>query len=101
MGSRRREMGPGPFPAVSLKEARAEADEWRTVVRSGLDSIKERQREKWEAERNLHLLKDIAADAFESRKAELKGDGKAGRWFSLLELHVLSRLGGVPVSNID
>jgi len=45
--------------------------------------------------------KDIALDAFESRKAELKGDGKAGRWFSPLELHVLPRLGKVPVADID
>jgi integrase len=101
IGSRRREMGLGPFPAVSLKEARTEADNWRAVVRGGLDPIKERQREKRETERNLHLLKDIAADAFESRKAELKGDGKAGRWFSPLELHVLPRLGELPVADID
>ena len=49
----------------------------------------------------MHLLRDIATDAFESRKAELKGDGKAGRWFSPLELHVLPKLGGMPVAEID
>ncbi|WP_425434558.1 phage integrase central domain-containing protein [Litoreibacter janthinus] len=43
----------------------------------------------------------MALDAFESRKAELKGDGKAGRWFSPLQLHVLPKLGKVPVSDID
>jgi integrase len=50
---------------------------------------------------NLHRLEDIAQDAFESRKAELKGDGKAGRWFAPLELHVLPKLGRVPVADID
>ncbi len=54
-----------------------------------------------EAARNIHMLKDIALDAFESRKAELKGDGKAGRWFSPLELHILPKLGKVPVAEID
>ena len=49
----------------------------------------------------MHLLNEIALDAFESRKAELKGDGKAGRWFSPLELHVLPKLGKVPVAEID
>ena len=49
----------------------------------------------------MHLLGDIALDAFESRKAELKGDGKAGRWFSPLELHILPKLGKVPVADID
>lgn len=68
---------------------------------NGNDPIKQREKEKREAAGNLHLLKDIARDAFESRKAELKGDGKAGRWVTPLELHVLPRLGNVPVSDID
>lgn len=98
---RRREMGLGAFPAVSLKDARSAAEQWRSVVRDGKDPIKERERARREAERDIHLLKDIALDAFESRKAELKGDGVAGRWFSPLELHVLPKLGKVPVSEID
>lgn len=98
---RRREMGLGAYPAVSLAEARRAAEEARAKTRSNVDPIKDRVRLKREAARNLHLFKDIAQDAFESRKAELKGDGKAGRWFSPLELHVLPKLGKVPVSDID
>lgn len=88
----------GPYPTVSLAEARRHADAARAKVRAGLDPIKERQRERREAARNLHLLQDIAADAFEARKAELKGNGKAGRWFSPLALHFLPKLGQVPVA---
>lgn len=98
---RRREMGLGPFPTVSLAEARRLAEDARSKVRGGLDPIKERERERREAARNLHLLKDIALDAFESRKAELKGDGKAGRWLSPLENHVIPKLGKLPVADID
>jgi integrase len=98
---RRREMGLGAASFVSLKEARTEADKWRAVVRAGKDPIKEREREKREAVRNIHLLKDIADDAFEARKAELKGDGVAGRWFTPLKLHILPKLGKVPVADID
>jgi integrase len=98
---RRHEMGLGRLSDVSLKEARESAEEWRAVVRQGKDAIKERERRKRVAEQNAHLLRDIALDAFESRKAELKGDGKAGRWFSPLELHVLPKLGRMPVSEID
>lgn len=43
------------------------------------DPIRERVRQRREAERNLPILKDIALDDFESWKAKLKGDGKAGR----------------------
>jgi integrase len=98
---RRREMGLGAFPAVSLKAAREAADAARAVVRQGLDPIKERERQRRAAARNIHMLSDIALDAFESRKAELKGDGIAGRWFSPLELHILPKLGKVPVADID
>lgn len=98
---KRREMGLGAFPEVSLKEARDQAAHWRSFVREGKDPIKERERQRREAERNMHLLRDVALDAFESRKAELKGDGKAGRWFSPLDLHILPRLGKVPIADID
>jgi integrase len=98
---RRREMGLGSASLVSLKEARQFAEQWRAVVRAGKDPIKEREREKREAARNIHLLKDVAEDAFEARKAELKGDGKAGRWFTPLQLHVLPKLGKVPVADLD
>ncbi len=77
------------------------AKRWRSISRSDLDPIKERQRQRREAAKKLNMLRESADDAFESRKAELKGDGLAGRWFSPLELHVLPKLGGVPVSDID
>lgn len=98
---KRREMGLGGFPDVSLSDARKKADEARGTAQDGLDPIKEREKAKREALRNLHMLQDVAIDAFEARKAELKGDGKAGRWFSPLEIHVLPRLGKMPVSEID
>ncbi len=98
---RRHEMGLGGYPEVSLKEARESAEEWRLVVRKGKDAIKERERQRREAERNMHILNDVAIDAFESRKAELKDEGKAGNWFSPLELHVLPKLGKMPITQID
>lgn len=98
---RRREMGLGAFPTVGLAAARNMAERWRAVAASGRDPIKEREREAREAARADNTLRVIALAAFEARKAELKGDGKAGRWFSPLELHVLPKLGKVPVQDID
>jgi len=98
---RRREMGLGSFPEISLKQAREAAMEWRTVARGGQDPIKERRRQKREADKLDHTVASIARDAFEARKAELKGDGKAGRWFTPIELHVLPKIGQVPVQELD
>ncbi len=60
-------------------------------MRKGRDPIKEREKQKHEAMRTLHSLKDIAVDAFESCKAELKDDDKSGDWFSSLQRHVLPK----------
>lgn len=98
---RRREMGLGSLQYVSLKEARETAEKWRTVARQGKDPIKERDRLRRADAKKDQTLSIIASEAFEARKAELKGDGKAGRWFSPLELHVLPKIGHIPVEDID
>ncbi len=98
---RRREMGLGGLSDVSLAAAREAAERWRAVAASGRDPIKEREKEAREASRADTTLRILAVEAFEARKAELKGDGKAGRWFTPLELHVLPKLGKVPVADLD
>ena len=97
----RREMGLGSVRDISLKEARELSDKWRSIAKQDKDPIKERERERREAARERHTLAAVAEQAFEARKAELKGDGKAGRWFTPLELHVLPRLGKTPIEDID
>ncbi len=98
---RRREMGLGGFPKLSLAEARKVAQSWRDVAAGGRDPIKEREAEERAARREDISLAVITADAFEARKAELKGDGTAGRWLSPLSIHVLPKLGRVPVTDLD
>lgn len=98
---RRREMGLGSLLDVSLVEARQLADDARKLAISGTDPIKEREKRRREAERADNTLRKMAEEAFEARRAELKGDGLAGRWFSPLELHVLPKLGKVPVEELD
>lgn len=98
---RRREMGLGGFPSLSLAESRKLADRWRKLAAAGRDPIKERDAEERTARREDISLSILTADAFEARKAELKGDGMAGRWLSPLTIHVLPKLGRVPVTDID
>lgn len=38
---------------------------------------------------------------FKARQAELKGDGNAGRWMSPLSIHILPKIGDIPVENVD
>jgi integrase len=98
---RRREMGLGSMPDVGLSAARGMAERWRAVAASGFDPIKVREGEAREAARADISLAVITSAAFEARKAELKGDGQAGRWRSPLDNHVLPKLGKVPVTDLD
>ncbi len=98
---RRREMGLGGYPSLGLAEARKLAERWRNVVAMGRDPVKERQAEARAARREDISLTIMTTDAFEARKAELKDDGAAGRWLSPLNIHVLPKLGKVPVTDLD
>jgi integrase len=99
-GGRRREMGLGSLTTVSLKAARDSASKYRMDAQGGKDPISERRRRQFSTVNDVSL-RTIAEKAFEARKAELKGEGLAGRWFSPLETHVLPKLGKVPVELID
>ncbi len=99
-------MGLGKYDStgrhgVSLKEAREEARRWQALARKGKDPIKERERQRREDKKADHNLASVALEAFEARKAELRNEGKAGRWFTPLQLHVLPKLGKVPIEDID
>jgi integrase len=98
---RRREMGLGGLSSLGLADARKQSERWRKLAAAGRDPIKEREAEERAARREDITLEILTADAFESRKAELKGDGTAGRWLSPLNIHVLPKLGKVPVTDLD
>lgn len=101
INKRDRWMGLGSYPVITLAAARELRDCWRLVLKQGKDPIKERDRERREAARTDTSLRSVTMVAFEARKAELRGDGKAGRWLSPLEHHVLPRLGETSVGDID
>ena len=97
IAGRRRDMGIGTYPDVTLAEARRERDKWAAVLVSGLDPISERQRRAEEERRALDIegptLAELVDMVFESRKASLRGGGERGRWMSPLKIHILPKLG--------
>lgn len=96
---RRREMGLGSYPDVSIGEARAHAAEARKQLRKGLDPIEERQARRSKPKRMT--VREAIDSCFQSRQAELKGDGLAGRWMSPLENHVIPKIGETPIEDVD
>ena len=99
VGGRRREMGLGRWPDVSIAEARQRAADARRQLRDGIDPVAERQ-----AQRNTSKRLTVAEavqQCFEARQAELKRDGEAGRWLSPLSIHVIPKIGKTAIEDVD
>jgi len=99
INGKRREMGMGRWPDVSIGEAREKAIEARSQLRNGKDPIVER--DKLTRITNGTTLADVIAGCFEARKAELKNDGAAGRWLSPLKVHIIPKIGKLPIEQLD
>ena len=101
----RYEMGIGSLQSLSLARARAECDRWRDLMndrRNSVNPIDEKRRLEDDAMhgRLALTLGEVAPLAFEAIKGRLKGDGKAGRWYSPLRLYVLPALGRFKVEEL-
>ena len=96
---KRREMGLGSWPDVSIAEARERAAKARKLLRDGIDPIFERQKVKRSA-KPLTLAEAIAG-CFEAKKAELKREGDAGKWMQPLKVHIIPKVGNYPVEEIN
>lgn len=97
---RERFMGLGSIATRSLAEARTEARRWRAVALNGSDPIIDRAAQLRAKARDIKTLSQVAQEAFDARKASLRDGGRAGRWFTPLEQHVLPKLGKRPIADI-
>jgi len=96
---KRREMGLGRWPDVSIAEARERAAKARRAVRDGLDPIEERKKEREKP--SAVTLAEAAQGCFEAKKAGLKNKNAVKRWMGLLNHHVLPSIGDRAVEDID
>ena len=99
ISAKRREMGLGRWPDVSIAEARDRAATARLKLRDGVDPIQVRAKSKRIVKRLT--LKEAIDGCYKAKQAELKNDGTAGRWMSPLLSHIIPKLGSIPVEDIN
>ncbi len=95
---KRREMGLGRWPDVTIAEARERAAGARKQVRDGVDPIEERAKQN-HAPKAVSVA-DAAQGCFEAKKAELKNEDSKGRWLALLNRNILPKLGKMPIESL-
>ena len=93
---RRRELGLGGFPLVSLKEAREKAFSNRKVAREGGDPLTEKRRAQ-----ALPTFAEAAKRVWRDNSPGWRHPRHAHDWISSLTRHVLPYIGDKPVSNVS
>ena len=93
---RRRELGLGGFPLVSLAEARAKAFAYRKIAREGGDPLTEKRRSD-----GIPTFADAAERVWKGKNPGWRHPGHAQEWMSSLRRHVLPHIGHLPVCDVS
>lgn len=99
----RRDIGLGPYPEVSLAEARAKANELRLQIRNGIDPIRHKQEQR-EAllihQQREKTFRECAKIVIEKKKLELKNEKHIAQWSSTLETYIYPVIGDHIIGSI-
>lgn len=107
--ARRRDIGLGGYPTVSLKEARDKAEAVRKQAKAGVDPVAERERlaraaeaqRKAEAEAEARTFKAVAESYIAAQAPGWKSRRTAGIWRGTFARHVYPKIGAMPVAEVD
>ena len=94
VAGRRRDVGLGPWPLVSLAEAREQAFENRRLVRRGGDPLADKRRAK------APTFREAAERTFEANRARWRNNKTTSNWLQGMAKRVLPVLGDTRVDAI-
>ena len=92
---RRHDMGLGPFPAVSLAEARERAHNNRVLARSGGDPMSDKQ-----AAARVPSFETLARQHIAENSSSWRNLKHRAQWLTTLEVYAFPSLGGLRVHEI-
>ena len=97
---RRRDMGLGPYPAVSLARARSIAHDNRTAVAEGRDPVAEKREAARRRAPSIPTFAQAAARVIELRRPTWSNAKHAAQWQSTLQTYAFPLVGHVAVDAI-
>lgn len=101
---KRREMGIGPYPEITLEKAREAAMELRRLVKAGVDPIEQRKADQAakRAERNNAVTFAYCAKQYiESHRHGWKNPKHAQQWTNTLEQYAYPVIGETIIKDVD
>jgi integrase len=103
VGDRRRDIGLGGYPTVTLSQARDKAREARTKVEAGIDPVEERKATKaalTAAQRRGMLFSEAVEKALGAKLEAFKNEKHRKQWRATLDTYATPELGKMAVQDI-
>lgn len=103
IGSKRRDMGLGSYPGVTLAQAHQKAREAREAIEQGSDPILERERAQSQlraAQASAITFKDAAAKFIETKAVEWRNPKHRAQWWATLETYAFPTIGSLDVKDV-
>lgn len=102
INGKRRSVGLGGYPDVSLSEARERASALRMRIRNGVDPVEERRalRALSKAKQNAMTFEKAARLWHASKRHEYKNEKHAAQVLSSMEAYAFGQIGSPPVSDV-
>ncbi|WP_321894561.1 tyrosine-type recombinase/integrase [Paraburkholderia heleia] len=104
VGEKRREIGLGPYPSVSLKEAQTKAQAERDKISAGVDPILERREaaSRLKASQSLEITFEDAAKRFmDAKSSEWKNPKHGDQWRNTLREYAYPFIGRLYVRHVQ
>lgn len=100
---KRRDMGLGSYPSISVKAARNNALNARRLLEGGVDPLNERQRvlEDEKLKVSIPTFAEAAREHHRDLTAGFRNKKHAAQWINTLEQYVFPTIGGVRVSSLS
>ena len=101
IGDRRRDIGIGPFPEISLARARTIARDMRQQVREGTDPIADRQAARAALRIKAVTFDDAAARYLNHKAGSFRNAKHAKQWRTTLDTYASPIIGPLAVERIE
>ncbi|MEX2326666.1 MAG: integrase arm-type DNA-binding domain-containing protein [Pseudomonadales bacterium] len=100
-GGKRRDIGIGPFPEISVTVARSRAAEIKDKIRQGVDPLIERKLFKADLANAAPTFDQCAERYITSKEVEFKNPKHVKQWRSTLSTYASPVIGPLPVDRVE
>ena len=95
VGGRRRDIGLGGYPKVSLGQARKQASDNREAIGNGTDPVADKRRP------SMPTFSEAAYTVHETNKPRWRNGSHTRAWIQTLERHAFPKIGNKPIDTIS